>query len=71
MVGPCFQILHILQLIHFYTLKDEKAVSVILSPGDGEMEGDRGVHFFLSFSLFFFSNLIKSHKPETGWVECG
>lgn len=56
-------------ILHFHSGEDERALSVILSPGDGETEGS--IYFFKSF---FFSSFfpyfylpfgIMSHELET------
>lgn len=40
-------------ILHFHSGEDERALSVILSPGDGETEGS--IYFFKSF---FFSSFF-------------
>lgn len=58
-------------ILHFHRREDEKTLSVILSPGDGETEGS--IYYLKSFffCFFFLPFGIMSHELETRWVECG
>lgn len=60
-------------ILHFHSGEDERTLSVILSPDDGETEAS--IYYFKSlgfFLLFFYLPFgIMSHELRTRWVECG